>query len=413
MRKLFFGGTHPAAHKETTRRKPSAVLDVPPKRVVLLLKGQECIVKPGQTVRLGQTIARPAQEEAVALHASVSGTVETVQDDAVVLQNDRADTALPQSSRWNRAEMPTVRQLAALLRDAGVVGMAPGDGQPAHKKLITAAAAPVDTLILNGMECDPWHTADHRLMVEQGEKIVSGARLLLAALQAKQAVIAISGDKMDAAAAMEDLTEGDEQLSVKVLRSRYPVGEERILTLTLTGRRVPPDGSPIGVGCVVFNVSTAAAVHDAVYEGMPLTHRIVTVTGTAVVKPRNLWAPIGTPVEVLLRSCDGLKPGTVRAYWGNPMRFSLLTDPAAVVGKDTAAVVLMRSQDVPRRQEGRTCIRCGACAAACPMKLLPLYAGTGEEGERGDCVGCGACNHVCPAVLPLRERMTDKKEETP
>ena len=411
MRKRFFGGSHPAGHKETTRRKPSAPPDTPPERVFLPLEGRECLVQKGEQVTVGQPVARPAREADVTLHASVSGKVEQVSEQQLVLRSDGEDTPF-RRRRWSGEALPSVRELAQFLREAGVVGMAAGDGGPIHRKLVAAAAAPVDTLIVNGTECDPWHTADHRLMVEQGEKVVAGARLLAGVLKVSCAVLAVAGDKMDAVTALEDLTGGDGTLKVRVLRSRYPIGEERILTLALTGRRVPPGGSPLGVGCVVFNVATAAAIADAFYEGLPLTHRIITLTGSAVRKPRNLWVPIGTPVEALVDSVDGLKPGTVRGYWGNPMRFPLLTDSDAPVGKDTAAVVLMRSQDVPRRQEGSTCIRCGACVEACPMKLLPLYAGMGEEGERDDCVNCGACSYVCPAALPLRERMMRREGDT-
>lgn len=406
----FFSGTHPAGHKETTRRKQTAPLDVPPEQVILRLNGRTSLVAKGERVALGQPVAEPKDEGDVALHASVSGTVLSADEEAVILRNDGQDALWPGCRPWD-GERPDARQLADCLQRAGVVGMASGDGRPTHQKLMTAAAAPVDTLIINGVECDSWHTADHRLLLEQGEKVELGARLLLRALHLKNAVLAIAGDKMDAVTAMEDLTERDGHITVKVLRSRYPLGEERVLTQVLTGRKVPPHGGPISVGCVVFNVATVAAVYDAVYGGRPLTHRIVTVTGSAVTKPRNLWVPMGTGMEALLQSVGGLRSGTARGWLGNPMRSTALSVKTDVVEKDTAAVVLMRGADSARPAAKRPCIRCGKCVAACPMKLLPLYAGTGWEGERGDCLGCGACNAVCPAGLPLQKRMQRGRED--
>ena len=411
MQRLFLGGTHPALHKETTRRKPAAELDRPAKEVYLALEGQKPLVKAGERVLLGQKVAEPGTEEDAAVHASVSGTVKEAGERGILLENDGKDTPYKGNRPWDEKEPMTARALAAFLREMGVMGMAAGDGASLHKKLIEAAAAPVDTLIINGMECDPWHTADHRLMLEESEAVAGGACILAEALGLPKAILAVAGDKMDAVDALEGIADGNERLEVQVLRSRYPLGEERILTQALTGRKVPPDGKPAAVKCAVFNVATASAVYDAVKNGNPVTHRIVTVTGTAVVKPRNLLVPIGTSVEELVRSCGGLKKGAIRGYWGNPMRFPKLSDAGENVGKSSAAIVLMRGKDVPKRKEGRTCIRCGACVEACPMKLLPLFAETGEEGERGDCVGCGACENACPAVLPLREKMHGRKGE--
>ncbi len=415
----FFGGSHPAGHKETTRRKAVASPDMPPRKVQLMLKGRRCVVPNGARVTLGQCIAEPVGEDDVALHASVSGTVELVTEEKVVLRNDGKDSVCPELFPWSESHAPNARQLAVVMRNAGIVGMSSGDGQPAHKKLVAAAAAPVDTLIVNGVECDPWHTADHRLMLEQPDKVVGGADLLRQALGVKRAIIAVAGDKLDAVNALEAEREalGEHGVTIKTLRRRYPLGEERILTGVLTGRQVPLGANPIAVRCVVFNVATAAAVYDAVVEGRPVTHRIVTVTGTAVVKPRNLLAPIGMPVRELPDSTDGLRGELVKTYLGGPMRGRVIHDEdsaveknAAVVEKDTAAVVVLRVAGSHPRRGKSVCIRCGECVSACPMGLLPLYARPGEEGGREACVSCGACSAVCPAELPLHEWMSRKEE---
>ncbi|MEG1577365.1 MAG: electron transport complex subunit RsxC [Oscillospiraceae bacterium] len=430
----FYGGIRPADRKAATRDLPICDMEHQPPRVVLPLTlyggvTAEPCVKVGDSALAGQPVAKTA--DGFAVLSSISGTVTAVEPWAdthggetlsVVVESDGECRVAPTLKRPDDRENMTAKQLAALFNEAGIVGMG-GAGYPTGAKLL-AAVGKADTLILNGIECEPYCTADGRLLVEMPEKVIGGSRILRKALGLAHCTIAVGGDKTKGVAALENLLPlrgGD--ISVKTLRVKYPQGSEKQLIQRLTGRQIPPDGRPGDVGCVVFNVATATAIFDAVEEGRPLTERIVTLTGSAVADPKNVRVPLGTSMEFLIGEAGiDLRElgGPARLLVGGPMMGTAQTDLSAPVTADVNSLVLLRHGDyLPALRREPICIRCGKCAAACPMKLLPLAIseawsmGSFEELPAlhpTDCMGCGACSYACPGHVPLTESVRGAKE---
>lgn len=429
----FFGGVHPKENKQATSGAATVSLREPVGRVVLPMSmhvGPPCkpVVAVGDEVKVGQVIGEPTGLGAP-IHASVSGKVVAVEPRphtggspvmAVVIENDALDTPAPPLERPAPPEELTPEQVVELVRQAGLTGMG-GAAFPTHVKL-SSAIDKVDTLILNGAECEPYITADHRLMVEQPEKVLAGGRVLMRALGLTKFIIGIEANKPDAVAALrerEPLRGGE--VEVRALRVRYPQGSEKQLIQNITGRKIPPGGLPASVGCAVFNVATAAAVWDAVNEGKPLTHRIVTVTGRGVLEPKNLYVPLGTPIETLIEACGGTRGAPGRVLCGGPMMGVAQYDLTAPIVKGANAILVLNRREykkVPATEP--ICIRCGRCVKACPMRLTPLYlhqrtaAGRPEELEDLrilDCIECGACAFACPAHIPLVQSIRSGKAQ--
>ena len=423
----FFGGVRPGDRKNLTRKLPSVPLSAPPRQVILPLEGPaggplRPLVKAGDAVAAGQLLAA-GNPRFAAVHASVSGRVLAVEPRlqswgakalSVVIENDGKDAAAPPAweaaKRRDRPEDLTPGEIVEMIAKAGISGMG-GGGFPTAEKL-KAAIGKADTLILNGAECEPYLTADHRLMLERPGAVLGGARILMRALSLEHALVAVEGNKYDAANALrESLPVRGGDVSVAVVRARYPQGSEKQLIQRLTGRRVPSGKLPGDVGCAVFNVHTAAAVYDAVYDARPLVQRIVTVTGSAVAQPQNLLAPVGTPLEDLVAAAGGFRAEPDRVLAGGPMMGQAQFDLGVPLLKGTGAVVGMTWGEVkPANQKETACIRCGRCVEACPMRLQPVYlrlyadAGRYRELERFhimDCIECGACAYACPARIRL------------
>lgn len=427
MLHLIFGGIHLNGRKEGTRRKPLAMPTAEPEQVVIPLTmhvGEPCkpLVKAGDPVYMGQPIA--SNERGMLIHASVSGQVREIRShphpwgeptQAVVIQNDAKQTRWPQCGQ----ECPDYdslcpEEIILRIRQAGVVGMG-GGGYPTADKLELARGR-VDTLIVNAAESEPYVTADHRLLLERSEGVLVGLRLLMKATQAEDGVIAVEGNKLNAAEVLErtasrlDLTG-----RICAVPSRYPLGAEKQVIKSVTGREVPPGGSAVDAGCAVFNVATAFAVYEAVVKGLPLTHRVVTVTGAAVARPRNLWVPIGTQLSELVRETGGFQEKPSLMLMGGPMMGLEQTDLSAPVIKSTNSLVCLLDWEWDKPTEESVCIRCGRCVSVCPMHLMPLLVdkelklgGDVRELRRlntQDCMGCGCCNYVCPAHIPLAARM--------
>lgn len=416
MLRQFFGGVHPPERKDLTEDKAAVPLAQAPAQVVIPMSmhmGVPCtpVVAVGQRVKVGQPIGEPNGLGAP-IHASVSGKVAAVEPRpygwgglmlSVVIDNDFQDTPYPgQKGR----DSVSGREIISLVRDGGLVGMG-GAGFPTHVKL-SGAVGKVDTLILNGAECESYITADHRLMLERGEAVLGGARLLAKALEARETIIAVEENKADAIESLCSLA--GEDVKIQPLRTRYPQGAEKQLILTLTGRQVPSGKLPVDVGCLVCGVSTAAAVWEAVAEGKPLTHRRVTLTGEALAQPMNLIVPIGTPVSWLIRLAGGFRVEPDRVLLGGPMMGVALYDLDAPVTKTTNCVLCLTREEAAKSDPARACIRCGKCLEACPMKLSPLFMRMNAEKRRWaevealhvmDCMECGCCDYICPARLPL------------
>lgn len=424
MRHSFFGGVNPATHKESTRRKPIARLEHPPRQVIIPLAMSSEVpsipaVKVGDQVQVGQPVAL-GQGLGVSAHASVSGRVAAIEDrphpwggrsPAIVIDNDGEDTPWPGRPQPLVPEQVTLELLLGRVREAGIAGMG-GAAYPTGEKL-RQATGKADTLIVNAAECEPYLTADYRLLLERSDKILQGAHTLARALGAQRAVVVTEGDKLNAAETVERrLRRGSGKAELCTVRTRYPLGAEKQVIQTVTGREVPPGGSALDVRCVVLNVATVFAVQDALFKGKALTHRAITVTGGAVARPRNLWVPIGTPLSCLLESVGGLREKPDLVLTGGPMMGTPQFDLEAPVIKSINGLICLTAAE--RRGQGResVCIRCGKCVSACPMHLSPvLIAQALRRGQTDrlrrlfpqDCMECGCCSYICPARIPLLE----------
>ena len=422
MNHKFYGGVHHAEHKEATERKPVVPLEEAPAQVVIPMSmhvGAPCkpIVAVGDEVTVGQKIGEIAGLGAP-IHASVSGKVVAVEPRphpggdvmmSVVIENDYKDTPHPSIVHRDNVDALTSQEIIDIVKEAGITGMG-GAGFPTHVKL-SGAVGKADTIILNGAECEPYITADHRLMLERGEAVIGGARFIMKALGLKEATIGIEGNKLDAVEHLKSLLpNGDTSIHVETLKTRYPQGAEKQLIQRVTGREVPPGGLPADVGCTVFNVATAAAIYDAVTEGKPLTHRNVTITGGAIERPMNVNAPIGTPVEHLIKMAGGFKTQPQRLLMGGPMMGNPQYDLTAPMFKGTNCILALTDAEAAIQDTEQTCLRCGRCVNACPMHLMPLYMHMYAEKRAWhelegynimDCMECGSCNYICPARIHL------------
>ncbi len=432
MRRSFLGGIHPPSNKESTRRKPIMPLEMAPKQVSIPLTmcrggGSVPVVRPGDKVTVGQVIAK-AEKGGVFLHASVSGVVVAIEPrphpwggrwDAIVIDNDGLDIPcpdLPEPMDWSRMD----REEALLrLQQAGVTSMG-GGASPTHLR-IAQSVGRVDTLIVNAAECEPYLTADHRLLLEYGDQVLQSVQMLAQLLRADRAVLVVAGDKLNAVEFLERrLRRKRRSIELVTIQTRYPLGMEKQLVRTITGREVPPGRSPVDVKCAVFNVATAFTVRAALVEGRPVTHRAVTVSGGAVARPRNLWVPIGTPLRCLLESAGGLKEKPAVILTGGPMTGTVQTDLEAPVVKNTNALLCLTAQEHGGAEQPETvCVRCGHCVSSCPMNLNPVFVYRAIRlGERErlpqlhleDCMECGCCTYVCPSHIPLEELVHQARE---
>ncbi len=427
LRVLGKGPSHPAPRKEATADR--SIEDLPAPAEVCLPLVQHLgdpavpVVKKGDLVRRGQKIAE-AQGSGVPLHASVSGKVKAidrqphptlVQTQAIVIARDGAAESLefPEDPEW-RSLAPA--EMLERIREAGIVGLG-GAAFPTHRKLALPAGVTVDTLLVNGAECEPYLTADYRLMLSEPHAIVEGAGLIARIVGVSRVLFGVESDKRDGAAALAAAARaserGDVRLEVAIVPARYPQGAERQLVTALTGRVIPPRALPYAVHVVVQNVATAAAIHDAVRYRRPLLDRIVTVTGPGIVQPRNVRAPIGTWLADLVRFCGGLTAEATRIVSGGPMMGRALPRLDVPLVKGMNGLVLLSGKG-PFEEGYGPCVHCSRCLEACPLGLEPnqvsirVEAGRAtESAEFGaeECYECGACGYVCPAQRPLVQFM--------
>lgn len=400
-----------------------------PERLVIPLQqniGAPCqsLVKKGERVLAGQKIGDSDKFVSAPIHATTSGEVTgttTVVNpptgalvEAIVIAPDGEDkwVELEAVTDWEKLD---VKDILGRIREAGLVGMG-GATFPTHIKLAPPKGKEIDTVILNGCECEPYVTADHRLMLEAGEAVLSGLAIISKVLVPKQVFIAIEDNKEDAIEHIAKLIKkAGYDFQVAPLKSKYPMGAEKTLIDLILHREVPIGGLPLEVGVVVQNVSTAKAVHDAVIEGKPLIERVVTVTGE-VKKPQNLLVRFGVPIGKLIEHCGGMKPRANKVILGGPMMGITQFELDFPVIKGTNSLLITRSTTI----EERDCISCGKCIEVCPMRLMPTLlarnAKTGnydicKENYIDDCFECGSCTYTCPANIPIVQYIKVAKKE--
>ena len=431
MAQAFFGGIHPSDQKGATNKKPVETLP-PPARVVIPMSlhiGAPCTpcVSVGDEVTVGQKVGEAPAFVSAPVHASISGKVSAVEPRihfsgvpvmSVVIENDFNETPCPSLFPVPDPDDLTPEQLAGIIKEAGIVGMG-GATFPTHVK-ITSGLGKVDTVIVNASECEPYITSDHRILLERPEEVLGGVKLLARIFGVDRVHIAIEANKANAAELLRlKIDEEKAPAVVEVLRTRYPQGAEKQLCQSITGRQVPPGALPASIGCAVFNIVTTMAIYEAVYRGKPVTHRIVTVSGSGVNEPKNLLCPIGTPISDLLDACGGVKKSTFKILMGGPMMGHAQYDMDAPIGKGTNAILAFCEKE-ERTVEHPACIRCGKCISVCPMRLQPVFlyqyeaAGMLPELEAAhvmDCIECGACTYICPGRLHLVQAFRAGKQK--
>ena len=427
MFKSFLGGIHPQDGKKLAMDKPIEVMPVPKDLVVPMGQhiGAPCnpTVKVGDLVKRGQLIGTSPAFMHADIHSPVSGKVVKIEPRphsgmgscmAVVIENDGLDEwadGLPLTRNWQAMEN---EEVLAAIQSAGIVGMG-GATFPAHVKL--KPSKPVDILILNGAECEPYLTADYRLMLEEGAKIITGTQILQKLLGVKRTVIGIEDNKPEAIKAMTQAAQGT-NIEVAALKTKYPQGAEKMLIKVISGREVPMGGLPMDVGAVVQNVGTVAAIADAVEHGLPLTERITTVTGDAIAEPKNLRIRIGTPYQEAIDYCGGFKEPADKLIAGGPMMGMAQTTAQVPVMKGSSGILALTRKMTEHGPE-MNCIRCGRCVKACPMGLVPSmlsilserqdFAACRDDYGLMNCVECGCCTFVCPAKRNIVQYIKNAK----
>ncbi len=425
----FAGGVHPPERKYLAEGAPIEVLPTPAEVRIALLQhlGAPCepVHKPRTEVALGDVVGEGKGFVCAPVHASLSGT--TGRTSVATLPNGRHVRVVPikaaeEQPLSDRAlsdevlggEWPTdgldqyePQQIAQAVRQAGLVGLG-GAAFPTHVKLTRNEEKPIRTLLINACECEPYLTSDYALMLEAPRPIVTGALLAQRAIGASEVIICTEDNKRDAAESLRRAAEGTD-VQVRVLKTKYPQGGEKQLTVAVLGREVPTGGLPLDIGAVVLNVGTAAAVARAVVRGKPLTHRVVTVSGGGINQPKNLLVPIGASYRDLVDYCGGLRPEAARLIAGGPMMGFTIGSLDVPVTKGASGLTVLTEAEV-RKAEETTCVRCGRCVDVCPLGLVATKIAMASKANDMElaqryhitaCMECGCCAYVCPASIPL------------
>jgi electron transport complex protein RnfC len=416
------GGIHPPENKITAERSVT-VLPLPSTVIVPLNQhiGAPAtpVVEKGSAVKTGQLIAEAKGFVSANIHSPVSGKVskiEPVADStgykqmAIIIdaEGDEWIETADRSATLVKEITMTREQIVERCLDCGLVGLG-GATFPTHIKMTVPSGKKCEMLIINGVECEPYLTSDHRLMIEKGPEVLTGVTIIMKALGVTQAVIGIEANKPDAISTLASLSKEFAGISVIALKVKYPQGGEKQLIKACTGREVPSGGLPLDVGIVVQNVGTAFAVYEAVQKNKPLIERVVTVTGKSVSRPGNFLVRIGTPVTKLIEAAGGMPDDTGKVVNGGPMMGKALALTDVPVTKGTSGIILFPGSE-SRREEVMPCIRCGKCSSACAMGLEPWLLSVlsekamfekAEAEKITDCMECGACAYICPAKRPL------------
>ncbi len=418
----YYGGVHPSERKEFTEHLALQKFPEPEEVVIPLSMHAGApanpVVQAGDKVKVGQIIGEPAGFISGYVHSSVSGTVTAIENRghatrgeclSVVIRSDGQNTLDESVQPHKDLESLTPEEIVEIVQKAGIVGMG-GAGFPTSVKL--KPAKPVDTILLNGCECEPLLTADHRVMLEFADDVVFGLQAIIRAVGAERGLIVIEDNKPDAIELMKEKTASYSNMDVVAARKqKYPQGAEKMLIKRVTGRKVPSGGLPADVGCVVSNISTTKAISDAIQKGMSLVERVVTVTGERLKHPGNFLVKIGTSTKALIDYCGGVTGnGEVTVKAGGPMMGFVLTDTDVPIMKGSNGIIVVDTDHVAEQP----CIKCGRCMDVCPMELSPLYFAkyADEQNWQGmkdknvmDCIECRCCEYICSSKIPLVDKI--------
>ena len=422
MKTFKLGGVHPPENKFSSE---AAIEVLPfPKRVFIPISQHlgtpaTVVVKRGEEVKTGQLLAKSSGFISANIHSSVTGKIFKI--DAVMDQSGFRRMAViidTKEDEWNEGidtSDDIIREITLgkyeiiqRIADMGVVGLG-GATFPTNVKMMVPDGKTAEYLIINGVECEPYLTSDHRLMMEKGEEMLIGIAILMKALGVKQAMIGIENNKPDAIEHLSKLVKNFKGITVHALKVKYPQGGEKQLIKALTGREVPSGKLPIETGCVVDNVGTAVAVYEAVQKNKPLIERVVTVTGKAAKKPSNFMVRVGTPITELIEKAGGLPENLGKVIGGGPMMGKALMSVEAPIVKGSSGILLVPENEA-KRVTVQNCIRCGRCITVCPMGLEPYLItqevihqmyDKAEADKVMDCIECGSCQYTCPSGRPL------------
>ena len=412
----YYGGVHPSERKEFTEHLPLVRFPEPEEVVIPLSMHAGApanpVVQVGDTVKVGQKIGEAAAFISSPIHSSVSGTVVAIEPHghatrgeclSVVIRSDGKNTLDESVKPHKSLDELTPDEVVEIVREAGIVGMG-GAGFPTSVKL--KPPKPIDTILLNGCECEPYLTADHRVFLEFADDVIYGLKAIIKTVNAEKGLIVIEDNKPDAIELMQAKTADCDNIEVVVAKTKYPQGAEKMLIKRVMGRQVPRGGLPADVGCVVSNISTTKAISDAIQKGMPLIERVVTVTGERIKKPGNYIVKIGTNTKDLIDYCGGLVGDDITIKAGGPMMGFVLNDTNVPIMKGSNGIIAVETD----HSVEQPCIKCGRCVDVCPMELTPLYFAkyADEENWQGmkdrnvmDCVECRSCEYICSSKIPL------------
>ncbi|MGL5256147.1 MAG: electron transport complex subunit RsxC [Proteocatella sp.] len=432
MRVLTFnGGIHPPHHKSSTENK-SVEIATQPKVVYIPLAqhiGAPCtaLVNVGDAVKKGQKIGEPGGFVSSPVHSSVSGVVKAIKPMTVPggqkamcveIENDFNEEVFEGIKPYAGIDAMSKEELLNMIKDAGIVGMG-GATFPTHVKLSPPKEKNIDVVVLNGAECEPYLTADHRLMLESPDDIVLGLQVIMKILDVEKGFIGIEDNKPECLKVMEESAKTDSKIEVVGFETKYPQGAEKQLIYACTQREVPSGGLPMDIGLVVTNVATAAQIGKTLKTGMPLIERICTVTGSVVKEPKNLLIKTGTLYSEIVEQCGGFTVAPAKVISGGPMMGLAQVQLEVPATKGSSGILCMPKEEV-NCEEASNCIRCGKCISICPARIQPMYISAfsllykydkAEEYRALDCIECGSCSFVCPARRPLLQSIRVAKKE--
>lgn len=423
MKKAFKNGIHPFEGKEFSKDVPIKKVNADTEMVYPLSQHigapATAIVQVGDNVLKGQKIAQADGFVSAPVYSSVSGTVKAIEERlvtngnkvmSIVIANDGEEKTVDSFGADRNADLLSADEIMNIIKESGIVGLG-GAGFPTGVKLSPKNPKNIDTIIINGAECEPYLTSDYRLMIEKADEIVKGVIAVLKLFDAAKVVIAIEKNKPDAIKLFEEKTAGVDRITVDALRTRYPQGGERQLIYAVTGRKINSKMLPADVGCIVVNAASCYAIYEAVYKNMPLIHKVMTVTGEGANSPCNLDVPLGISHSAVLEAAGGAKDDVVKFISGGPMMGIAMGSLDVPVVKTSSSILAFTKDDVAALPQSN-CIHCGKCITACPQILVPQMMAKSVKSDNFErfeklggmeCIECGCCTYVCPAKIPLTQ----------